>query len=187
MDQPSARSRVLCIETQPTEVTCNAAAKVGAGYRRPRNSSCVWQAVGRRPGCSLCSTSATAWKAFGRRWQGKEQGTQMGRDSRSQRDTVQQPAPGSPGMPRALAGCPGRHCLCSSACADRQTMNPAHGTPSGDPPAEPAPPSCSCCCFPCNFKAQHRPMLDSSGSEHLPNHTTLTLHHQSSSATSLLP
>lgn len=38
-----------------------------------------------------------------------------------------------------------------------------------------------------NLKAQHGSTLDSSGSEHLPNHTILTLHHQSSSVTPLLP
>lgn len=130
----------------------------------------------------LSHSLESLWQKTGRgrnwalRWEGTAgpKGTQC-----------QQPAPSSLGTAQGSAWQPWRAplvflCLVTWGChvgwgqADGVGMNPAHDPPSGDPPADQAPPSCSRCWFPWNTpKAQHRSTLDSSGSEHLPNHTIL--------------
>lgn len=177
MDQPSARRSVGCSMYKSNTLKSPATQQPRLGLVT-EGPGTVPPAVGRRPGCSLCSTSATAWRAFGRRQAGEGTGHSDGKGQQVPKGHSASSLPRAPwARPRALPGSPGEHRLCFCALwgqADGVGMNPTHDPPSGDPPADQAPPSCSRCWFPWNTpKAQHRSTLDSSGSEHLPNHTIL--------------
>lgn len=149
----------------------------------------------------LSHSPESLWQKTGRgrnralRWEGTAgpKGTQC-----------QQPAPSSLGTAQGSAWQPWRAplvflCLVTWGCrvgwgqADGVGMNPAHDPPSGDPPADQVPPSCSRCWFPWNIPKGTTQIhvrllwLRAPPKPHHPVATWSTLHHQSSSVTPFCP